>query len=472
VAATDFRYLDDEAYVYDDNGNRVTANGSTCVTGADNQLLSDGIYRYTYDAEENRTAKFVDTDADGVLDSGDTDVSTYTWDYRNRLTEVEHFDAYGESSDLTVDYVYDWANRLVSRTLDADGAGGSGDIQRSIYAYDGDQVALQFDKTYANGSARDLAATDFSHRYLWNPQSVDQLFADEQVHYDDGEEEFVTDRTLWALVDHLNSVRDLAAYDSGTDTTTIANHRVYDSYGNLKSEANAAVDCLFGYTGRQYDTATDLQNNLNRWYDPSVGRWVSQDPIGFAGRDANLYRYVGNNSAVYVDPSGAIPDGLMVQIQEANRREKPQPTWLDRKLGKLEQAPRAIYNGAGWWACFDACFLIGREATRFGNEWASFDIPETASWSNAARHAYWQAALTAKYGPDVAKAIGDAHERGENCSRDSRIDQFNNAVARRIAKGLKLSEIEGAIIKALLEGEFITSYSDPRIPPPGPGLIY
>jgi hypothetical protein len=47
-----------------------------------------------------------------------------------------------------------------------------------------------------------------------------------------------------------------------------------------------------------------LQNNLNRWYDSSTGRWISQDPIGFAGGDANLSRYVGNKSTMATDPNG------------------------------------------------------------------------------------------------------------------------------------------------------------------------
>jgi hypothetical protein len=47
-----------------------------------------------------------------------------------------------------------------------------------------------------------------------------------------------------------------------------------------------------------------LQNNLNRWYDPSVGRWLSEDPIGFAAGDANLHTYVGNTVLVALDPQG------------------------------------------------------------------------------------------------------------------------------------------------------------------------
>ena len=50
------------------------------TTGADNQLLSDGTHRYQYDAAGNRTARFVDADADGLLDAGDTNITQYTWD--------------------------------------------------------------------------------------------------------------------------------------------------------------------------------------------------------------------------------------------------------------------------------------------------------------------------------------------------------------------------------------------------------
>lgn len=46
------------------------------------------------------------------------------------------------------------------------------------------------------------------------------------------------------------------------------------------------------------------RNKIHRWYDPKIGRWISQDPIGFAAGDANLYRYVGNEATMYVDPDG------------------------------------------------------------------------------------------------------------------------------------------------------------------------
>ncbi|MBY0516246.1 MAG: RHS repeat-associated core domain-containing protein [Bacteriovoracaceae bacterium] len=54
--------------------------------------------------------------------------------------------------------------------------------------------------------------------------------------------------------------------------------------------------------------------NRARYYDPSSGRFLSEDPIGFLGGDYNLYRYVGNNPILKVDPSGENPLILAVGI--------------------------------------------------------------------------------------------------------------------------------------------------------------
>ena len=51
-------------------------------------------------------------------------------------------------------------------------------------------------------------------------------------------------------------------------------------------------------------------DELHRWYDAGVGRWLSQDPIGFAAGDANLYRYVGNGATEFTDPSGLSGKGI------------------------------------------------------------------------------------------------------------------------------------------------------------------
>jgi RHS repeat-associated protein len=60
------------------------------------------------------------------------------------------------------------------------------------------------------------------------------------------------------------------------------------------------------FTGHPLDGATNgtgLQNNLHRWYDSSVGKWLSEDPIGYL-TDMSLSRYCGNSPTSYSDPSG------------------------------------------------------------------------------------------------------------------------------------------------------------------------
>ncbi len=43
-----------------------------------------------------------------------------------------------------------------------------------------------------------------------------------------------------------------------------------------------------------------------RYYNPSTGRFVSEDPIGFKGQDINLYRYVNNEPLGFIDPIGLL----------------------------------------------------------------------------------------------------------------------------------------------------------------------
>ncbi|MCC3529453.1 MAG: RHS repeat-associated core domain-containing protein [Microcoleus sp. PH2017_22_RUC_O_B] len=81
----------------------------------------------------------------------------------------------------------------------------------------------------------------------------------------------------------------------------------YDSFGKVRSQTNSSVGFRFGFTGRELDAETGNYYYNSRYYDPQVGRFISEDTVGFAGGDANLYRYVGNSPTNYTDPSGEIP---------------------------------------------------------------------------------------------------------------------------------------------------------------------
>jgi RHS repeat-associated protein len=161
---------------------------------------------------------------------------------------------------------------------------------------------------------------------------VDRLLSDEKLTAPDQPGD-----VYWALGDNLNTIRDIARYDPQTDTTTIVNHRVFDAFGNITSETNAAVDLIFAFTGRLFDDATGLQNNLHRWYDPTIGRWLSEDPIGFTAGDTNLYRYVNNGPTMAVDPTGE----LVAWYAEASVKFVPTATPVKVTGGDLNNYQRA-----------------------------------------------------------------------------------------------------------------------------------
>jgi RHS repeat-associated protein len=81
----------------------------------------------------------------------------------------------------------------------------------------------------------------------------------------------------------------------------------------VRSQTNPSVGFRFGFTGRELDSETGNYYYNSRYYDPLVGRFISEDTVGFGGGDANLYRYVGNSPTNYTDPSGQlIPTAIPV----------------------------------------------------------------------------------------------------------------------------------------------------------------
>jgi RHS repeat-associated protein len=107
---------------------------------------------------------------------------------------------------------------------------------------------------------------------------------------------------VWSLADRQGSVVDLVDVQGN-----VLNHFVYDSFGNRT--ATTAADFRFGYTGRELDGESGLYYYRARYYDPSLGRFISEDPIGFSAGDTNLYRYVSNSPTNFTDPTGTVISG-------------------------------------------------------------------------------------------------------------------------------------------------------------------
>jgi RHS repeat-associated protein len=266
------RSATDENYAYDEAGNRAR---SGWVTGTNNQLTEDPTFTYTYDAEGNRTSRVRKSSA-----SADDKTIEYTWDHKNRLTKVT-FKRNDGTVTKTIDYIYDAFDRLTRRTMDPDGALGSASLISNEYLWDGEQL-IYMDWIGVSGESR---------YYMYGPAG-EVLF-----------EEVAGDSVLYAvLTDHLGTYRDLV----NTSGTTI-NHIVYDAYGKILSETTATPNSpRVRFTGQLFDYQAGLNYHHHRWYDTSAGRWISEDPIGFRGRDPNLNRYANNSPPNYVDPDGQL----------------------------------------------------------------------------------------------------------------------------------------------------------------------
>jgi len=63
------------------------------------------------------------------------------------------------------------------------------------------------------------------------------------------------------------------------------------------------VSLNFRFPGQYFDAETGLYHNYFRYYDPSLGRYITSDPIGLAG-GMNTYSYVNQNPLNYYDPYG------------------------------------------------------------------------------------------------------------------------------------------------------------------------
>jgi len=370
VTAADHASQTDETYSFDANGNR---NSSGYTTSTNNQTTNGLGFTYTFDDEGNRLTR---------TETSTGKEQSYEWDYRNRLVAVKERNSSIGSIVKQVNYEYDSMNRLVHRGYDADGA-GSGAATDQYWVYDeGINAILQFD-----GSS----ASTLSHRYLWSNQ-VDELLADEQVN-----SLSTAGNTLWGLGDHLGTLRDIADFNESTSVTTVTNHRTYNALGKLISETNTAVDLIYGFTGKQLDEATELQHNLNRWYDATLGQWVSEDPISFAAWDENIRRYVRNRASESTDSTG-LEDDYWKGYWEAYFQSYDPWVWDNPQPSNtvdyaLEMGTRAS-NVVAAAAAAAAAALLAAEAAAAAAARAAF-MREVAA--RAARKAAEDAAREAEY---------------------------------------------------------------------------
>lgn len=236
------------SYTYDDAGNRLTkVQGGVTESytyGDNNQVLTAGSKSYGYDANGNMTTVTV-----GMA------TTTLAWDYNDKLTGI----TYPNSSTNT--FVTDDLGQRVSKV---DSAGTTN------YLYDGDRVLADSRADYTNGGVTGLISE--------RAGSVSKMYHGDQ----------------------LGSTRGLS---NGSQAITDA--REYDAWGlTVATSGGTATPAGFvGGQGYQTDADSGIMLLGARYYDPSLGRFISRDPVGYSG-GFNLYSYCLSDPVNGTDPSG------------------------------------------------------------------------------------------------------------------------------------------------------------------------
>ena len=237
-----------ENYSYDAVGNRTASHLSASYEYQPfNRLTSTANASYSYDNNGNLVSK---TDALGAW--------SFVYDEENRLTQVN------KPGGPTINYKYDAVGRRIQRTTSA------GTNER--YVYDGADALIDLNADWS------VATT-----YL-NDLGVDNHLRQTSA----------TTGVSYFLTDHLGSTAAFADI-SGNAAEQLA----YDSFGNSVGSARTR----YGFTGRERDPDSGLLFYRARFYDPQLGRFISEDPIGLAG-GVNGYSYTSNSPARRKDPSG------------------------------------------------------------------------------------------------------------------------------------------------------------------------
>ncbi|MDO8616279.1 MAG: RHS repeat-associated core domain-containing protein [Dehalococcoidia bacterium] len=336
-------------YSYDAVGNRTqqVSGGTTQYTyDAANQLTLAGSTPYTYDANGNLTARGNEA---------------YVYDGENRLDRIR-FNGFDPASTLpppATSPCYD---------LNDDGRVGLNDVLMFIPVYNAtgpnppynpffdfnndnrinltdilqyipqfNQTCPRYFKYNADGLRMSQKTGKFVTNYTWDVGSGLPLVLQEkraQILQDDGTifttgsvvsptpVTYVYGLGLISATDAAGNQRYYFPDGLGSTITTVnrATRQVvgqyeYDVFGNLR--VGSATGEPFLFTGQQFDNkARDTQSGLyylrNRWYDPTIGRFLTQDPLpgsALSPQSQNRYAYVQNNPVNRVDPTGLDSEG-------------------------------------------------------------------------------------------------------------------------------------------------------------------
>ena len=244
--------IDAENYGYDVVGNRVSHN-----TGIGQSLVTQPVANQFDNADELTVSGGAPNsyDANGNLVQDAT--ATYSWDGRNRLKSIVTV------AGQTTNFTYDFASNLIQQA-------DTGTSLNLTKAFVLDRITNVAFETANDGSSFDVLSGQSIDSHMAIIQSGGQV--------------------RYGLGDAINST--VATVDQ---SGAVKDQFLYDAYGRTTATGNYP----FQFTGR-VPVSTGLYYYRARYYNPIVGRFISEDPLA----SGSLFAYASNDPAKRVDPLG------------------------------------------------------------------------------------------------------------------------------------------------------------------------
>lgn len=273
-AANQERFAFDPAHNLLDNANNASVTSSNGSAGAikNNRLTVFEDKRYAYDTHGNLTEKKISTHTRITLE----------YDPEHQLEQAI---VVRKGSEQRVEYGYDAFGR---RAFKKDAFG------TTTFVWDGNRLLAE------TRGARTIT-------YVYEPDSFVPL-AQIESHATVGEDEKPAADIRYYHTDQIGTPHELsnaagqiewqASYKVWGNTVTVE----YPELDTANTQQPDPIHQPLRFQGQYYDVETGLHYNRFRYYDPDIGRFVTQDPIRLSGGE-NLYAYAPN-PAGWMDPLG------------------------------------------------------------------------------------------------------------------------------------------------------------------------
>ncbi len=318
----------DENYRYDEVGNLL--RGECTIDSLSGRLMVQDDTRFSYDG----LGRLIEKHSPTAKTTYVYDIEGYLVTYSTHSTfpvilgldpgihpQKEELDSRlrGNDEKVTIAFTYDPLGRRLTKHYKDDVT-----EYHHRYLYAGDNIVAIYD-----ANTDEVLATLLHDEGIDTPLSISlydkEVLSSYELESMSEDERYLHTqsliRTYYYHRDHQNSVVALTDKEG-----KIIESYSYDPYGSIIHRTKTVETYNpYGYTGREIDT-DDLYYYRARYYDPTIGRFITPDPIGFLGGDTNLYRYVGNDPVNFIDYSGfsaQATGGAVNHFQKALQKNAP-----------------------------------------------------------------------------------------------------------------------------------------------------